>query len=68
MAKPAPETSPLRKFTFVKAKVVKPCSITGNPDPETGALKTFLAKAGDVVTVCSDTLRNLTKKGKLEAV
>lgn len=55
----------IRKRTFVKAKVVKGCTITGNPDPETGLFKTFVAKAGDMVTVCTDTLRNLKRKGYL---
>ena len=54
----------IRKKEFVKAKVIRPCNITGNPDAG-GALKTFAAKAGDVVTVCADTLRNLGKKGTL---
>jgi len=55
----------IKKRTFVKAKVVKGCTITGNPDPETGLFKTFVAKAGDAVTVCTDTLRNLKRKGYL---
>jgi len=55
----------IKKRTFVKGKVIKGCTITGNPDPESGLFKTFVAKAGDVVTVCTDTLRNLKRKGYL---
>lgn len=67
MAQNTAEQSPIRKRVFVKAKVVKGCTITGNLDPETGLFKTFVAKVGDTVTVCTDTLRNLTRKGYLTA-
>lgn len=71
-----------RKPKVVKAKVIKPCSITGPSvfvpeapsETQEGKFtaahytlgKTFKAKAGEVVEVCADTLRNLAKKGLLE--
>lgn len=73
-----------RKFKAVKAKVLKPCSITGPSVfvPEAPSEKdegkftsahyklgaTIKAKASDVVEVCSDTFRNLSAKGLLAPV
>lgn len=71
----------IRKPEVVKAKVLKPCTVTppaqyvpaapskDNPALQVpGHVKHFAAiraKAGDVVDVCADTLRNLGKKGLL---
>ena len=73
-----------RKPKVVKAKVLKPCNVTGPSvfvaeapsEKQEGKFtaahytigKTIRAKVGDVVEVCSDTLRNLSKKGLVEAV
>lgn len=70
-----------RKFKSVKAKVLKPCTITGPSVfvPEAPSEKregkftpahyklgeAIRAKAGDVVEVCAETFRNLAKKGLL---
>lgn len=70
-----------RKVKVVKAKVLKPCNVTGPSVfvPEAPSEKqegkftpahytigqTVRAKAGDVVEVCADTLRNLAAKGLL---
>ena len=68
-----------RKIKVVKAKVIKPCNVTGpsafvpESAAEDGKFKpahytigqTARAKAGDVVEVCADTLRNLAAKGVL---
>ena len=68
-----------RKFKVTKAKVLKPCTITGpsvfveEGPADDGKFKaahykigaTIKAKAGDVVEVCVDTFRNLTAKGLL---
>lgn len=66
-AQPQKHLEQTRKRTFVKAKVIKGCTITGNRDPETGLFKTFVAKVGDTVMVCTDTLRNLSRKGYIAA-